>query len=39
LHAKGFLAICPRTIRLVLQAQGWKYQPTTRTWLLIDQAE
>ncbi len=39
LHAKGFLAICPQTIRLVLQAHGWKYQPTTRTWLLIDQVE
>jgi transposase len=39
LHAKGFLALCPKTIRLVLQAHGWKYQPTTRTWLLIDQAE
>jgi transposase len=39
LHAKGFLAICPKTIRLVLQAHGWKYQPTTRTWLLIDQVE
>ena len=39
LHAKGFVAICPKTIRLVLQAHGWKYQPTTRTWLLIDQVE
>ncbi len=39
LQAKGFLAICPKTIRLVLQAHGWKYQPTTRTWLLIEQAE
>src|SRR5438132_6767145 len=25
LHAKGFVAICPKTIRLVLQAHGWKY--------------
>ena len=39
LHAKGFVALCPKTIRLVLQAHGWKYQPTTRTWLLIDQTE
>jgi transposase len=39
LQDKGFLAICPKTIRLVLQAHGWKYQPTTRTWLLIDQVE
>lgn len=36
LCAKGFLDICPKTIRLVLQAHGWKYQQTTRTWLLID---
>ncbi len=39
LHAKGFLDISPRTIRRVLQAHGWKYQPTTRTWLPIDQGE
>ncbi len=39
LHAKGFVAICPKTIRLVLQAHGWKYQPTTRTWRPIDQGE
>jgi transposase len=39
LHAKGFLDICPKTIRLVLQAHGWKYQQTTRTWHLIDQAK
>ena len=39
LHAKGFVDISPRTIRRVLQAHGWKYQPTTRTWLLIDQGE
>jgi transposase len=39
LHAKGFLDICPKTIRLVLQAYGWKYQQTTRTWHPIDQAE
>ena len=39
LHAKGFLDICPKTIRLVLQAHGWKYQQTTRTWHPIDQAE
>jgi transposase len=37
LQAKGFLDISPRTIRRVLQAHGWKYQPTTRTWLHIDQ--
>lgn len=39
LHAKGFLDISPRTIRRILQAHGWKYQQTTRTWLLIDQGE
>jgi transposase len=39
LQAKGFLDISPRTIRRVLQAHGWKYQPTTRTWLFIDQGE
>jgi len=39
LRAKGFLDISPRTIRRVLQAYGWKYQPTTRTWLHIDQGE
>jgi transposase len=39
LHAKGFLDICPKTIRLVLKAHGWKYQQTTRAWHLIDQAE
>ena len=39
LHAKGFLDICPKTIRLVLQAHGWKYQQTTRAWHLSDQAE
>ena len=39
LRAKGFLDICPKTIRLVLQAHGWKYQQTTRAWHLIDQAE
>ena len=39
LHAKGFLDLSPRTIRRVLQAHGWKYQPTTRTWLPIDQGE
>ena len=39
LHAKGFVDICPKTIRLVLQAHGWKYQQTTRAWHLIDQAE
>ena len=39
LHAKGFLDICPKTIRLILQAHGWKYQQTTRTWHLIDQAK
>jgi transposase len=39
LHAKGVLDLSPRTIRRVLLAHGWKYQPTTRTWLLIDQGE
>jgi transposase len=39
LHAKGVLDISPRTIRRVLLAHGWKYQPTTRTWLPIDQGE
>jgi transposase len=39
LQAKGFLDLSPRTIRRVLQAHGWKYQPTTRTWLHIDQGE
>ena len=39
LQAKGLETICPKTIRLVLQAHGWKYQPTTRTWLHIDQGE
>jgi transposase len=39
LHAKGFLDISPRTIRRVLQAHGWKYQQTTRTWLPIDQGD
>jgi len=39
LQAKGFVDICPKTIRLVLQAHGWKYQQTTRTWHPIDQAE
>jgi transposase len=39
LHAKGFLDICPKTIRLVLQAHGWKYQQATHTWHLIDQAK
>jgi transposase len=39
LRAKGFLDICPKTIRLVLQAHGWKYQQATRAWHLIDQAE
>jgi len=39
LQAKGFLDISPRTIRRVLLAHGWKYQQTTRTWLLIDQGE
>jgi transposase len=39
LQAKGLGAICPKTIRLVLQAHGWKYQPTTRTWLHVDQGE
>ena len=39
LQAKGLVAICPKTIRLVLQAHGWRYQPTTRTWLRIDQEE
>ncbi|BCL78857.1 elix-turn-helix domain-containing protein [Ktedonobacteria bacterium brp13] len=39
LQARGFLDICPKTIRLVLQAHGWKYQQTTRTWHLIDQVE
>ena len=39
LHAKGFLDICPKTIRLVLQAHGWKYQQTTRTWHPINPAE
>jgi transposase len=39
LYAKGFLDICPKTIRLVLQAHGWKYQQTTRTWHPSDQAE
>ena len=39
LHAKGFVDISPRTIRRVLQAHGWKYQPTTRTWRPIDQGE
>jgi len=39
LHARGLLDISPRTIRRVLQAHGWKYQPTTRTWLPIDQGE
>src|SRR5215472_1905419 len=37
LQAKGLLDISPRTVRRVLQAHGWKYQPTTRTWLPIDQ--
>ncbi len=39
LHAKGFLDICPKTIRVVLQAHGWEYLQTTRAWHLIDQAE
>ena len=39
LQAKGVLDISPRTIRRVLLAHGWKYQPTTRTWLHIDQEE
>jgi transposase len=39
LQAKGVLDISPRTIRRVLLAHGWKYQPTTRTWLPIDQGE
>jgi transposase len=39
LHTKGFLDISPRTIRRVVQAHGWKYQPTTRTWVPIDQGE
>jgi len=39
LQAKGFLDICPKTIRLILQAHGWKYQQTTRAWHLTDQAE
>jgi transposase len=39
LHAKGVLDISPRTIRRVLQAHGWEYQQTTRTWHLIDQAK
>src|SRR5260370_42569001 len=39
LQAKRFLDICPKTIRLVLPAHGWKYQQTTRTWHLIDQAD
>jgi transposase len=39
LHAKGFVGISPRTIRRVLQAHGWEYQQTTRTWHLIDWAK
>jgi transposase len=39
LQAKGLEAICPKTIRLLLQAHGWKYQPATRTWLHLDQGE
>jgi transposase len=39
LQAKGVLDISTRTIRRVLLAHGWKYQPTTHTWLPIDQGE
>ena len=39
LHAKGLGDISPRTIRRVLQAHGWKYQPTTRIWLHVDPGE
>lgn len=39
LQAKGFLDISPRTIRRVLQAHGWQFQPTTRIWLHIDQGK
>ena len=39
LQAKDVLDISPRTIRRVLLAHGWKYHPTTRTWLHIDQGE
>lgn len=38
-HATSFFDLSPRTIRRVLQAQGWTYQPTTHTWLPIDQGE
>lgn len=37
LRAKGLSHICSETIRLVLQAHGWKYQPT-RTWHQTDEA-
>ena len=39
LQAKGFVDLCPKTIRRVLQAHGWKYQQATRTWHPIDQGE
>lgn len=39
LACQRIFSYLPKTIRLALQAHGWKYQPTTRTWLLIDQAE
>lgn len=39
LQAKGLGDISPRTIRRVLQAHGWKYQPTTRIWLHVDPGE
>jgi len=39
LQAKGLGAISPRTLRRVLQAHRWKYQPTTRTWLHMDQGQ
>jgi transposase len=39
LQANGLGAICPRTIRRVLQAHGWTDQQTTPPWLLIDPRE
>ena len=39
LQAKGLVDSSPRTIRRILQAPGWNYQQTTRTWLPIEQGE
>jgi len=37
LRAKGFLHICPETIRRVLQTHGWEYQDT-HMWHQTDQS-